>query len=138
MTNQIIYRDGLTLAQRQALTIAANETVLARGTDGNLYEITSATVATGGAVVGSTGSAGVTIQDDGTQEGTSIATVNFGSNLDVTVTGGVATIDGTASGTTVTHNSVPTNPVTNIAGGIYDVDSDTVTCLLYTSPSPRD
>ena len=127
MTNQIIYRDGLTLAQRQALTIAANETVLARGTDGNLYEITAGTVATGGAVVGSTGAAGITVQDGGVQEGTSIGTVNFGSNLDVTVAGGVATIDGTASGTVVTHGGDVNNPVTNIAGGIYDGTSDTVT-----------
>ena len=43
-------------------------------------------------------SAGVTVQDGGTQEGTGIETLNFGTNLAVAVASGVATITGQAGG----------------------------------------
>ena len=41
---------------------------------------------------------GVTVQDSGTQEGTGIETLNFGTNLAVAVASGVATITGQAGG----------------------------------------
>ena len=53
----------------------------------------------------------MTIQDSGTEEGTEIATLNFGDNLAVEVTGGVALIHGDAgSGAGVTlSDDLPVN-----------------------------
>ena len=125
MTNQIIYRGGLTLAQRQALTLAADEIRVIAGDDGNLYEVTSTNVSLGGAVIGSAGAGGITVQDSTTVEGTAIQTVNFGANLDVTVASGVATIDGSAGGLT-DLNSI--NALTgSIGSGTLGVDASRLT-----------
>lgn len=55
------------------------------------------------AVAGAGG--GIIIQDSGTQEGTGIGTVNFGQNLDVAVSGGVATITGQSGGGGTTYSA---------------------------------
>ena len=71
-------------------------------------------------VAGVAPNAGITVQDDGTQEGTGIRTVNFGANLDVTVSGTTATIAGQAGGMTPQVTLTPGSNIT-VNGGTAPV-----------------
>ena len=112
-TDNIMFWSG-TQAEYNAITTKDENTI---------YYITDS-----GEVVG-----GLVVQDSGTEEGTSITTLNFNDNLDVTVTGNVATINAEAGGGGI-------NPVIDSVTFINDYTADpggTVTAV-GTNHAPLD
>ena len=86
-------------------------------------------------------SAGFTIQDSGTQEGTGITTVNFNTNLDVSVAGSVATVNSTGAAGAAGNWDVQPLPTGNIPINtrrfyVYE-GSASITRQLPTQPATR-